>query len=365
MHKLLDLLLTTEPGLRVRLSQALLATALMAAGVLVMQWYAHAGIAPERPVRIWGAVSLGGMALIWLLIRCGWSRRLVDASMTVPQMVFAITSGVVAYVLAGSGRGGVFPIVMVVLVFGVFVASPRQMRTVSAYAVLLFGAAMAWMAWRRPAVYPPAVELGHFVMVATMVPAAAVLAGRLSRLRHRARQHSSELKDALNRIRELATRDELTGLINRRHMLELLEQEHQRCTRSGQTFCLAMLDLDHFKRVNDAHGHAVGDDVLRAVAQEAQRQVRASDVLARWGGEEFVLMMPDARSTLARGGLDRLRERIGALQVAHPQGRVGITLSAGLAEHLAGESVAQTLARADHALYEAKAQGRNRVVVAV
>ncbi|MDP3083806.1 MAG: diguanylate cyclase [Rubrivivax sp.] len=365
MPKLLDLVLSTEAGKRTRLSQALLAVALMATGVLVMNAYARFGIAPARPVWIWSAVSLGGLLVIFALIRSGWSHRLEDASMTVPQMVFSIGSGAAAYALAGAGRGGVFPIVMVVLVFGVFVASPAQMRAISAYAVAIFGAAMAWMSWRQPAVYPPLVELGHFVMVATMVPATAVLAGRLSRLRHRARQHSSELKEALNRIRELATRDELTGLINRRHMHELVEQEHQRCTRSGLTFCVAMLDLDHFKQINDNHGHAAGDDMLRAVAQEAQRHVRAADVLARWGGEEFVLMMPEARAALARGGLERLRERIGALQILHRGNRLGITLSAGLAEHHAGETVAQTLERADRALYEAKAQGRNRVVVAV
>jgi diguanylate cyclase len=362
--RLKDLLLTTEPLQRVRLSQALLAMGLMTAGVVAMHYFVWVGAADSGPVWLWTVLSLGGIVVAFALIRGGWTRRLADPSLTVPQMMYASCSGAAAYALVGAGRGAVFPIVMVIMMFGMFVVSPRQMRNVSLFAVAVFGATMGLMAWRRPAVYVPAIELGHFIMVATMMPAVSILAGRLSRLRFRARQQRLELKVALSRIRELATRDELTGLINRRHMQELMEQEHQRCIRSGQTFCLVLLDIDHFKQVNDQHGHAAGDVVLRAVAQGAQRQVRASDVVSRWGGEEFVLLLSDTRAALVRGGLERLREHLAALRVMVEGVELSITVSAGLAEHHAGETVAQTLERADRALYEAKAQGRDRVVVA-
>jgi diguanylate cyclase (GGDEF)-like protein len=164
-------------------------------------------------------------------------------------------------------------------------------------------------------------------------------------------------------LREHITRDELTGLANRRHMEALMDQEHQRCIRSGQSFCLAVLDIDHFKAVNEAQGYAVGDAVLRAVAEEALRHVRASDVLARWGGEEFVLMMSDTRAALARGGLERLLQRVAALRILNGGTALGVTLSGGLAEHRPGEPVKSTLERAEQALQEAKAHGRNRVVV--
>jgi len=126
-----------------------------------------------------------------------------------------------------------------------------------------------------------------------------------------------------------------------------------------------VLDIDRFKPVNEAHGYAVGDAVLRAVAQEALRHVRVSDMLARWGGEEFVLMLSDTRAALARGGLERLHEKVGALRIVHGSTAVAITLSGGLAEHHAGETVLQTLERAERALQEAKAHGRDRIVVAV
>ena len=365
MRRFIDVLLTTDTVQRARLSLALLAMGMLAAGVLAMVYFAWVGAAPARGVGWWAAASLGGMVVFFGLIRSGWSAPLRDPSMTVWQMVYALACGAAAYALLGTGRGGVFPIVMVILMFGMFVVSPRQMQWISLYAVLLYGATMGLMAWQDAPAYPPVIELGHFLMVATMMPAVSILAARLSRMRERARLQRTELTQALADIRELATRDELTGLINRRHMQELMAQEHQRCIRSGQTFCLAVLDIDSFKLINDHHGRATGDAVLRAVAHEASRHVRVSDVLARWGGEEFVLMLSDTRAALARGGLERLHQRVSALRIVQGPAAVLVTLSGGLAEHHAGETVAQTLERADRALQDAKAQGRNRVVAAL
>ncbi len=337
---------------------------LLGAGVLGLLYFAWAGAAPVQPLAWWAAINAAGMAIFFVLIRSGWSRRFGEVSLTVPQMVGALTSGAVAYALLGAGRGAVFPMVMVVLMFGMFIATPRQMRWVCLYAVLLFGATMALMAELQPDRYPWAIESGHFLLIAIMLPGVSMLAARLAEMRRRARAQRADLTQALALLREHTTRDELTGLANRRHMEELMEQEHQRCIRSGQTFCLVMLDIDRFKAVNEAHGYAVGDQMLRALAQEALRQVRVADMLGRWGGEVFVLMLPDTRAALARGGVERLHQRVSALRVAHGDEAVGITLSGGLAEHHAGETVVQTLARAEDALREAKALGRNRVVVA-
>ncbi len=364
MSRVLDALLTTDPVQRVRLAQAGLAMLVMAAGVTAMHYFVWMGVAPAGPVALWSLATLVGMGVFFALIRSGWSRRRSEPSMTVPQMLFALTSGAVAYTLLGAGRGAVFPVVMVILMFGMFVVSPRQMRWLSIYAVLLFGAAMAFMTANNPRAYPLAIEVGHFLLVATMMPAMSMLAARLSRMRHRSRLQRAELAQALARLREHTTRDELTGLVNKRHMQELMEQEHQRCIRSGQSFCLGVMDIDRFKPVNEEHGYVVGDAVLRAVAQEALRHVRLSDMLCRWNGAEFVLMMSDTRAALARGGLERLHQKVAALRILHGSAAVGITLSAGLAEHHAGETVEQTLERAARALQEAKAQGRDRVVVA-
>lgn len=313
----------------------------MAAAVAAMHWFVWIGEAAEQPVQVWTAVSIGGLVAAFVAIRSGWSRRLRDPSLTIPQMVYAIACAAWAYALVGAGRGAVFLIVMVILMFGMFIATPRQMARVSAFAVVLFAAVMGGMAWWRPASYPPAVEMGHFLMVATMVPAVSLLAARIARLRARSRQQRAELAAALARIRELATRDEITGLVNRRHLMELMAQEHQRCIRSGHTFCIAVIEAEG----------AADADALRAVAAEGQRWVRGADVLAHWDGGRFVLLMSDTRAQLARGGLERLRDRVRAAQP-------GVRLVCGLAEHHAGEAVGDALARAEALLVEARRAAR-------
>jgi diguanylate cyclase (GGDEF)-like protein len=354
---MLDRLLTTDPAQRVRLEQAGLALLLLAVGVLAMQGFVIAGIAPARPVAWWTGVTLAGMVGFFALIRSGASARFGDPSLTVPQMVFALTSGAVAYALLGAGRGGVFPIVMVVLMFGLFAATPRQMRHVAIYAVAIFGATMALMTALRPTVYPWRVELGHFLMVATMMPAMSILAARLARLRERSRERREELAAALARIRELATRDEATGLVNRRHMQELMAQEHQRGIRSGRTFCVAVLEVAMPPEANAG----AAESRWRAVAEAAQATLRVADTLARWQGGTFVLLMSDTRAALARTGLERLHEALAALDGGAPP---VVEASTGLAEHRAGESVDDTFARADAAHREALAAGGRQIVVA-
>ncbi len=364
-QRLGDALFTTDARQRMHLQQALLAMGLMALSVAVFVYAAQVAGTPLRWVALWTVVSLSGMAVMWGLIRSGVSRRWADPSLTVPQMLFAISSGAVAYTLAGPVRGATFPVLMVILMFGMFQLRIRMVVVVSLYALLLFGAVMAWKASTQPQVFTPAVEWGHFAMLAAMLPALSLLAARLARLRVRDRRQRHELTQALSRIQDLATRDELTGLVNRRQMNLLLEQERQRGARSGRLFAVAMIDIDHFKAVNDHYGHGVGDEVLRSLARQMPQALRGTDVVARWGGEEFVVLMPESALGMARIGLERLRGRVAATPMAHLSSvPIRVTVSAGLVEHIAGESVQQTLERADRALYDAKAQGRNRTVVA-
>ena len=364
LRRLADALLTTDAQQRIRLQQALLATLLMAFSICVLVYSAHVAGTPRAPVVVWALVSLGGLLATFVAIRSGWSRRFADPSLTLPQMLFAIVSGAVAYAMAGPLRGATFPVLMVILMFGMFQLRPRSVILVSAFSLVVFAITMSVMALRAPAVFTIRVELGHFVMLAAMLPAMSLLAARLTRLRERNRRQRHDLAGALARIQELATRDELTGLINRRHMAELLEQERQRAVRSGRGFCVALVDVDHFKTINDRHGHAAGDDVMRFVGHRAPSVLRSIDIVARWGGEEFVLLLPDAHLPAARAGVERVREALAAVPAALGSGvPIHITVSAGLTEHIAGETVAQALERADRALYEAKAQGRNRTLV--
>ena len=363
-QRLADALMGADPALRVRVAQAGLAMLLMAFSVAMLVYAARVAGVPASWVWAWAALSLGGLAGFFAAIRSGWSARLPDPSLTLAQMLYAIGCAAGAYAMAGPMRGGVFPVLMVILMFGMFRLQPRVLAAVAAYAVLVFAAVMAAMAWRQPAVYIAAIELGHFLMLAAMLPTVSLLAARVASLRERNRRQRLDLAQAMARIQDLATHDELTGLINRRHMVELLEQERQRCVRSGRGFCVALVDIDHFKQINERHGHDGGDALLCSFARHALGAIRVADVLARWDGETFVLLLSDARLPLARGGVERLRTRVETATLLDGKPTQRITVSAGLTEHIAGEAVSDTLARADRALYQAKAEGRNRTVAA-
>jgi len=360
---LTDLWLGRDPAQRLRLRQTSLAMALMCLCV-PMEHYAVAIGGGEPGALLWGwtAASLGGMVLIYAAIRSGWSRRFADPSLTAFQIGFAITSGAFGYAQAGPLRGAVFPVLTLILMFGMFQLRARVAHGLSLFALLLFGAAMAVMAALRPAAYPPEVEIGHFLTLACMLPAVAVLTAHLSRIRHRLAQQREELARALAQLQAIATRDELTSLPNRRQMQALMDQELLRALRHGHDFCVALIDLDHFKRINDQHGHAAGDAVLRAFAQAGQAAIRATDVLARWGGEEFVVLLPDTAMPLAMVGMERLRQHVAARPLDAGQGAaLPLTVSIGLTGHLRGEPLDRTLERADQLLYQAKAQGRDRI----
>jgi diguanylate cyclase (GGDEF)-like protein len=364
MTRLIDLLLTTDRHQRVRLAQSALASLLMLACVLAMHLATAAGLNDGRWLWPWTTVSLLGLLAVFALIRCGWSLRLSDPSMTVAQMLYAIACAAAGYAIAGAAHGAVPLILALVLMFGMFGLTQAQVLFVGSYSLLLFGAVMAAMSRQDPQHYPPQVEVVYFLLSAIVVWGVIVLSSRLATMRERLRTQRHELELAVARIGELATHDELTGLINRRRMQELLEQDRRRSQRAGHPWCLALLDIDHFKRVNDQHGHAAGDEVLRALARVGMAQVRKNDVLARWGGEEFVLLLQDIGPAMAHVAVERLRQRVIAEPVPLDGLALPITFSAGLTQHVVGETVEQTLGRADRALYEAKAQGRNRIVTA-
>jgi diguanylate cyclase (GGDEF)-like protein len=166
-------------------------------------------------------------------------------------------------------------------------------------------------------------------------------------------------------MQRLAERDALTGLANRRRLRAAGEHEHRRARRSGQPLAALMLDLDHFKQVNDRYGHGAGDDVLRETARRIKATVREMDVAARYGGEEFAVVLPETDLDTARDVAERIRLAVADAPIDTRQGPVAVTLSAGVATlDVRGRGLGGLLEAADAALYQAKAAGRNRVAVA-
>jgi diguanylate cyclase (GGDEF)-like protein len=175
-------------------------------------------------------------------------------------------------------------------------------------------------------------------------------------------------------LAEQAIRDVLTGLHNRRYLIETLDTELMHAADDGRPLSVVMLDVDHFKQVNDTHGHTIGDDVLVALSQELADGVRDGDTVARYGGEEFVVLLPDTDAATAAVRAEILRARCENVAVPSPSGPVVTTISAGIATMsppgitagpIAAITAGHLLAAADKALYRAKAAGRNRVLLAV
>ena len=363
-RRLFPCLLSRDPYRRVRVGMALLALLLMSSSALVMLLLQHPSANHHLDaVRWWAALSVGGLAVITLLIRTGWSERLRDPSLTLVQMAWTITSGAVAYVLAGEGRGVVPSVLAMILFFGALGLSPRQVVGIGLYAMAAFSVAVVV----SPRFYGTTFDVmdgAYAAMILIVLAGCMVVNLRVQQMRQRLDRQRVALAEALAENRALAMRDELTGLYNRRAMVELIQLECRRRRRGQGTLLFAMIDVDHFKRVNDHHGHAMGDHVLRVFADALRANVRETDVLARWGGDEFLLLLSDIEPRSAQTLLERTREAIAALPVPNAPPGLRLSMSAGLALHLPHSSPQETLERADQALYAAKDQGRNRVALA-
>ena len=171
------------------------------------------------------------------------------------------------------------------------------------------------------------------------------------------------LDETQKRLKHIAVTDELTGIKNRRHIMEQMNKEYQRAVRTGGTLSLMILDIDHFKRVNDSSGHAFGDKVLRAVAEEMQDGLRNYDLLGRIGGEEFLIASPGSTLDEAAGLAERIRQKIKGRTISDRDREITVTVSVGVTSLSEQDASAETiLQRADEALYLAKQQGRDRVV---
>lgn len=184
---------------------------------------------------------------------------------------------------------------------------------------------------------------------------------RLEKLVRISDRYQSQLLRLNEDLKTLSLRDPLTNIGNRRFMTERLREEAERARRVGANFSLALIDIDHFKNVNDLFGHGAGDDVLCRVADTVRACLRDYDVFARWGGEEFVIALPETDLATAVSVCERVRVAIERLRVQRDDFEISVTVSFGVTEYRSGELPAETVARADVALRRAKAGGRNRL----
>jgi len=174
-----------------------------------------------------------------------------------------------------------------------------------------------------------------------------------------------KLNDTLNELKELASHDSLTGLLNRRAIMEGLPKEIQRMKRQEQVLCIGMYDIDHFKQINDTHGHLVGDEVLKEVTKRMTSTLREIDLLGRYGGEEVLVITPVDSNNNGIMLYQRICDAVSAQEIKIKDLSISVTISGGMTAYSADnndQTITELIARADEALYQAKDNGRNQVV---
>jgi diguanylate cyclase (GGDEF)-like protein len=346
---------------RIVIQRSLTAALVYAVCLAVLWWSVHEGLADAGAARWLSLVVVGAPLTAYAVLRSGATRAWADPSVAVPQMVAAIGCLAAAYAIIPAIRGSVLMVAALVVTFGAYTMTPRATRLLALFAVALLGSVMGVMSQLHPLRFDPVVERLHFAIVAAVLPTLSLLAGQLSALRKRMKQQATDLQLALERIQRLATRDELTGLYNRRHLRDELAREADRAQRQRAPLALCLIDVDHFKPINDRHGHALGDEVLCGLSDLLLRMTRTGDILGRWGGEEFLLLLPATPVAQAADVVDRLRAAAGAAMVSASLPELRVTISAGLAPVDAVDAIETALEHADRALYRAKAEGRDRV----
>ena len=302
-----------------------------------------------------------GHLAMGLFVIAGLNRRLLrDPEMTLPLMVWLTFALVLSAWYVDQVRLAVMVLFFAVLLLGVFRVPFRQLAALGGFGVTAYLVVVLTVAWQHPDVMEFTAELIQWAAFAAMTTGMVLVAAEILSIRQQLAERNQQLGGIVERIQEMAIKDELTGLFNRRHAMERLHKLAEMANRGAFGLVVGYVDLDHFKQINDRFGHNLGDEVLRAFAATAREHLSGRDFCARFGGEEFLLVLVKTDLEEARQLCERLREAVGSLRfVGQPD--LHVTVSTGLARFHQGETIDSMLARADEALYEAKEGGRNRV----
>lgn len=337
--------------------------------LVVIYW--HLGYFAAPVVLIYFGMVLALNVFFFTIIKTNLNLRLADPSMTLAQICLSIMPGLYVMYHAQQSRGVFLLLCVSAAMYGLFQFRLRDFVIMMGVVVGSYAVLIVLLHVYRPAEIDVKVEVVQlFALFATFLQFSG-LGSYIGGLRDKVKDNNKELEArngelerALTRIEELAMRDELTGVFNRRYLMETIKTEKHRCERTGGVFSICILDVDHFKHVNDTYGHPAGDQVLQAIAAAASGALRQTDYFGRYGGEEFVLVLT---GTMVEGAMitaERVRTEIAALRFPGVNPELKVTVSIGIADLRFSEDTALTFKRADEALYRAKEGGRNRCVFA-
>jgi diguanylate cyclase (GGDEF)-like protein len=331
-------------------------------GASVLLLYAYDGaVSMAVPSLFW----LGGLMIIGtftVLSESGFGDQFEDHCLTVFQISAHMALQMIFLLAAPTVAVAFISVLFLIFAFGTLRMTTGQ--AMLTWSLASAGLAFVFLVSDLPIGVPAATRLERtasmlcFVVVIGQCAFLGLFGSTLRKILYR---RSIELKAAHQRIEELAELDELTGSYNRCCIMRLLDTEIERSRETEKSCAIALIDLDWFKRINDAHGHPVGDEVLRTFAITIFANIGPDDRFGRYGGEEFLLLLPDTQADAAARMLERLRRIIADLDWGAFSPGMGVTISAGVTTLRHNDTADTFLARADSALYSAKAQGRNRI----
>lgn len=304
-----------------------------------------------------GLITFGILAF-FVIFKTKLNVQLPEKRLKLPIVIVAFSYMLFIFYLEPATQIIFTPFAFISIAYGMYRIRTNTIYILVGCALMGFGLVIAlhYRQWHNLALLK--LEVIHFLVLLLSLPAFVFQIGKvqfLNRILHRA---SRKIKY----IQEDAKRDVLIDCFNRRYMVAALEEQKQSADKDGTSLCLAVIDLDHFKKINDELGHLGGDEVLRIFSRIAQENVRSEDIFGRYGGEEFLLIFPTTSLLPALNTSERIRSQVehfpwdDALQ--H-----GVSVSIGVTQYIPGESVLELFSRADTAMYLAKQGGRNQVVV--
>jgi diguanylate cyclase len=325
--------------------------------ITLLLLFAWAGTIQTGVIWFYGAAGLSHVILFSAMHWTGFSERFANPHMTQWAMGYAILVQTVSIALAPQLTFFFLGIVFVIFAFGTLRISLRGALIVWLFAVVALMVTLGFFVHTSIGITQPGIRQGLVVTLGFAVILLRAIAlgyySTVQRVRMLERNHA---------LKAAATRDALTGLANRSSVLPELEKYINLCRRRRVVTSVAMLDIDRFKAINDSFGHLVGDTVLKDIAVLIGAELRESDMAARYGGEEFIIVLPAATLDEALPALERIGEGVAALTWSEMSARTHVTVSCGVTEIVAADTVETLIDRADKALYEAKHAGRNRVI---
>lgn len=356
-----DRRLEQKQTLRKRRHAMAFATYLVPVSLVLLCW--SQGLLPEKVIYHLAVMVLVINITILLLIHTNLNLKFRDPSMTAVHIaVSSIPTLYVMYFLEHGHARSIFMMILVVaVIYGIMELTTRRFLMACLWIFSLY-CIMVFALWqKKPEVLDLSLELIQMAAFILVLISMSVIGGYISNLRQTLRSRNQELRNALEKIEQLVNLDPLTGVSNRRRLFDALSQETNRFSRGHIPFSVCLLDIDHFKKVNDNHGHLAGDEVLRRTACSISENMRSFDSFGRYGGEEFLFILPQTRLYGAAIKAEKIRRQVESLKFPDISKNLTITVSIGVAQYRRNEDIDATLLRADRAMYAAKEKGRNRV----